>query len=131
MLSHALNKKILSLAPRFKVVDYQIDFEALKACKGKIIPVWSGGSEKTIYGNPLVNYAFRAWHDSVPIQTGQGFTLPEETIVSHYQAGKLGGTFGEIINIEVIDQIKFFQKTNNFLDNQVEFCLKLLRERGF
>ena len=30
---------------------------------GRRMLVYSGGAEQTIYGDPEVNYAFRAWHD--------------------------------------------------------------------
>lgn len=33
-----------------------------KATGGRII-VWTGASDRTIFGDPAVNHAFRAWHD--------------------------------------------------------------------
>lgn len=49
---------------------------------GQPIPVWSGGSEHTIYSAPEVNYAFRAWHDSIHIALGAGFDAKGELTVA-------------------------------------------------
>jgi hypothetical protein len=40
-------------------------YEKLKAHLDarKRLVVYGGGSEHTIYGDPAINYAFRAWHD--------------------------------------------------------------------
>src|SRR5258705_7260352 len=40
-------------------------YEKLKAHldAGKRLVVFSGGSARTIYADPAVNHAFRAWHD--------------------------------------------------------------------
>lgn len=36
--------------------------------------VWSGGSDKTIFGDEKSNYAFRAWHDLCHLRGGHNFT---------------------------------------------------------
>lgn len=42
------------------------------------MPVSNEHCEDTIYSSPVVNMAFRAWHDMLHLQHGQGFTLTGE-----------------------------------------------------
>ena len=46
------------------------------------IPVWSGGSDCTIWSSPAVNYAYRAWHDSIHLHLGAGFDAAGELEVA-------------------------------------------------
>lgn len=38
-----------------------------------VIPVWIGGSDHTIYSSPVINHAYRAWHDSFHLSLGAEF----------------------------------------------------------
>lgn len=61
------------------------------------ITVYSGGSEATIYGDPEVNYAARAWHAAVHLFTGYPFTFQGERMTARTQAAQLNGVYGETV----------------------------------
>ena len=82
MLSYELNSKILKLAQRHTVKDIAPDsFASLKGASTSGLVVYSGGSDNTIYGDPRVNWAFRAWHDKLHLDLNAPFTLQGETLV--------------------------------------------------
>lgn len=69
-------------------------FEALKAqydC-GRMV-VWDGASDDTVFAEPRVNYAFRAWHDLTHIVYQCPFTIDGES---------------EALNMQLIDLLEFF-----------------------
>lgn len=76
--SVALEALILRLAPpHYATPDAPSTLDALQAAwanqDARGLPVFDGGCDHTIYSSPDVNYAFRAWHDSIHVQGGYGF----------------------------------------------------------
>src|ERR1022692_1770927 len=69
-LDHQLNTAILEMASTFLPEGFDVSddapqtFNALKdhLKAGKRLIVYGEGCEGTIYADPRVNYAFRAWH---------------------------------------------------------------------
>lgn len=129
MISPALNRRILSLAPRHGVSDKAPGtFLDLMASPGLV--VWSGGSDKTIYGDPSVNWAFRAWHDSIHKALNAPFTIEGEGLVAIEQARQIGGTFGDIVTLEINAQAEYFEKHGQFPNDQTTFMIEVMRRAG-
>jgi hypothetical protein len=128
MLSHELNSKIIKLAPQFTAKPIAPDtFETLAGAKTYGLVVYDGGSTDTIYGDPSVNHAFRAWHDSLHLKLGADFTLIGELRVGLEQARILGGSYGDIVMAEVKGQIDYYNLHGCFPLNQLEFVLSYLK----
>jgi hypothetical protein len=133
MFSARLNERILELAPRFEVSDRAPGtFADLVASRtGGLLQVWPGASEGTIYGDPRVNWAFRAWHDALHLSLGAGFDLEGERRVAEEQARVLGcDGMGAIVLAEVLDQAEHFARTGAFPTDQAAFMAMALRRRG-
>jgi hypothetical protein len=97
---------------------------------GKPMLVYSGGSERTIYGCPEVNYAFRAWHDWCHWRGRHDFSFAGETAVCRMQGDHLLALYGEcprtlwwkrILHAEVIEQREYFDEHGAFPDDQRAF----------
>src|SRR4051794_37526600 len=56
---------------------------------GKGMFVFDGGCDRTIYGCPEVNYAFRAWHDWCHWSGGHDFSYAGEAAVYRMQCDHL------------------------------------------
>jgi hypothetical protein len=133
MLDNELNRLILKFAPKHSISDIAPNsFETLMDSKTTGLVVWSGASEGTIYGSSLVNYAFRAWHDSLHISLCAGFDLIGESRVANEQARLLQGDgYAAIILGEVLGQTQYYLKNGFFPTNQVEFMANYLKGKGF
>src|SRR5690242_10172226 len=85
-----LDAFILSMAPPHVALDYAPgNLQTLKEYVQKFpdspLPVWNGCSDRTIYGSPEVNWAARAWHDSIHLKLNRDTDLAGEYLVSRYQ----------------------------------------------
>ena len=80
--SRALQAFILSRAGDYVAVDRDTlpEVQAMIDLNYEpdMMPVWSGGCERTIYSAPAVNHAFRAWHDRLHIRLGAAFNADGE-----------------------------------------------------
>lgn len=94
------------------------------------VVVWNGGSERTIFGSPEVNYAFRAWHDFYHYRYQQEFTPAGEAVCANLQIRQMQLHFGEnaktarwadIIRAEINGQLEYEQRYGEFPDNQRGF----------
>lgn len=95
-----------------------------------IITVWSGGSDKTIFSAPLINWCGRAWHDSIHLAHGYDFSLhgEEKTCEAqiadlyHITTNKELRQYGaRLLECEIVGQADYYFKTGRFIDNQKEF----------
>lgn len=90
----ALNQAILNLAKQ-SVGEFEISDDApstyAQLCShldaGKTLVVAQEGSAQTIFGDPRINYAFRAWHDWCHWSGGFDFSLQGETNTCMMQIG--------------------------------------------
>jgi hypothetical protein len=92
--------------------------------------VYGGGSQHTIYADPSVNYAFRAWHDWTHWTGRHDLTFKGEIAVCTDQRRFLMEMFGStaaiegwsaIINAEIIGQATYFQFHKRFPVDQRGF----------
>jgi hypothetical protein len=89
--------------------------------------VFDGGSQHTNYGDPEVNFAFRAWHDWCYWRGRFDFSTVGERAVCAMQAGHLVTLYGEseqtdewrrILHAEIIGQREHCDRTGAFLVDQ-------------
>lgn len=100
---------------------------------GRVI-VWEGASDGTIYSDPKVNHAFRAWHDACHIAGEHGFTLDGERATCERQIASLRIHFPRapifidtLLRAEVIGQAEHFARTGEFPADQAAFIADYLR----
>lgn len=129
MLCAELNRKILGLAPKHLAKDLAPNtYKDLVANQVSGLVVWSGASEKTIYGDPSVNWAMRAWHDSIHLKLNAGFDVLGEKRVALEQARLIGSDqMGLVLMAEVQGQVEYFEKHGSFPVDQVLFVRNYLK----
>lgn len=129
MLCPELNHRILKLAPKHTALDIAPNtFKALESNRTASLVVWSGASEQTIYGDPTVNHAARAWHDSLHLKLGADFTVIGETRVAIEQCRLIGSDqYADILWSEIVGQVEYFEKHGSFPIDQVEFIRNYLK----
>lgn len=128
MLDALLNQRILKLAPKHETsVNAPATFEELCRNVGKLV-VWSGASDRTVYGDARVNHAFRAWHDSLHLKLNAPFTVEGETLVALEQARLIGSdAWAQVMLAEVIGQVGYARSNGAFPVDQVEFIKQYLK----
>jgi len=93
--------------------------------------IWSGASDRTIYGDARVNWAFRAWHDAMHLKQGLGFTVEAELELARIQASQCtSDLMAELVYCEIAGQVEYFAQTGQFVADQVAFTLNYMRARG-
>jgi hypothetical protein len=99
--------------------------------------VWSGGSERTIFGDPAVNYAFRAWHDWCHWRGRHPFTPAGERACLRAQRRHLLALYGDgprtrrwiaLLTAEVLGQQRHFDRHGRFPDDQRAFVAAYLHD---
>ena len=136
-----LNAAVVAMAGRlfptgFDVTDDEqaapASLEALNehlANTGRML-VWSGGSDKTIFGAPEINHAFRAWHDWCHWHLQAEFNDKGEYAVYVQQCAHLNqfwpghfklGSWMTLLYIEVVEQNSHYRKTGQFPVDQRAF----------
>ena len=107
--------------------------------RGHII-VSKGHSDKTIFGEPEFNWAFRAWHDSAHFRINAPFTLEGEIaaceqqikdMVQRYGKSKQTDKWAQMIRIEVIGQAIHFENEGAFPVDQVAFMQSKLEAGAY
>lgn len=142
-LDPGLNCAIIDITRRILPRGYEVassapsSFEELQELlqSGSRLKVWPGGSEQTVYTDPEINHAFRAWHDWSHWIAAQPFTLEGERAVSALQCRHILMDFGDnshtrrwraIVEAEVIGQNEYRVRHRRFPLNQVGFVLAYL-----
>lgn len=128
-LDPELNRAILAMAPSFTVSDHAPQTMAeLVQCERMI--VWAGGSDHTIYADPAVNWAFRAWHDTAHLAhiERHTFDLDGEALACELQILQLRRRFenmperwAQILRAEIIGQAQYLERTGAFPVDQYDF----------
>lgn len=101
--------------------------------------VFSGASDKTIFGSEKANYDFRAWHDSVHLRLMAPFTPDGEHRVCEEQQRDLKRAYGDtpkvremcsLIQEEIDGQVGYAQHHNgDFPVNQRAFATAYLKNK--
>jgi hypothetical protein len=139
-----LNRVILELAPRHVARAYSLNADANTAPEalaqmftGDGFLVFDGGSDATIYADPRVNFAFRAWHDMHHIKAARGFTLPAERDVCESQLRELVAAYPraprawlDLIRAEIIGQAEHFARFGEFPIDQAAFIRDYIAARA-
>lgn len=139
---HTLNSAILAMAGEifpdgFDVSDdapssYEALIQHLNA--GNRMVVYSGGAEGTIYADPQVNYAFRAWHDWCHWKGANDFTIPGEIGVYTMQVSHLKERFSDvnrwswILYAEVVGQRLYYSRYKTYVEDQRSFIAAYLTD---
>lgn len=92
-----------------------------------------GASDATIYGDPHVNHAFRAWHDATHFAHGLGFHLAGEKAVCEHQIADLYRAhpnapklWAALLSAEIVGQAEAFLATGSFPVDQAQFTREAL-----
>jgi len=96
------------------------------------VPVWNGGSGRTVYGSPLHNYAFRAWHDSTHVRLQTPFSPAGEKTTALAQVRMLLsctdlGTPGDrvraarLVYEDIVAQVEHCERYGDFPVDQLGF----------
>lgn len=133
--SERLNTFILEKAKELKFVSgvfEEVDFSTFKqeTEQNGYMKISSEYCENTIFGDPEVNIAFRAWHDATHLQLNEGFDYMAETRVAFAQIAELPREWEYerlLILTEVVAQAAYHQKTGGFVENQRLFTINTLR----
>lgn len=101
------------------------------------LTVYSGASDKTIFGSPEANYAFRAWHDALHLRLMAPFTPEGEHRVMLAQAHDVMRRYGNspetramvrLLHAEIDGQVKYSQAHNGeFPVDQRAFDMAFMR----
>lgn len=146
ILDHELNVAVLLIARRLFPASFDVSedapstYEALKAHfeSGKRYVVYSGGSDRTIFGDRHVNYHFRAWHDWCHWKGGHDFSVRGEYETFRMQHRHLVTIYGDndttrrwrsILFADIIGQRLHEKLCGHFPDDQPAF-VKACLEQG-
>jgi len=94
------------------------------------IAVWNGASDKTIFDDSEVNYAFRAWHDSKHVTGKLPFTKAGECGALKRQKadvralydGETADYFCRLLEAEIYGQFCYQEKHGGFPVDQIGFA---------
>lgn len=89
--------------------------------------IWSGSSDNTIFQDASVNYAFRALHDNLHLETRFDFSPQAEIELGRIQASKYDGILADIIYCEVSRQAEYFLLNGVFIQDQVSFTKQYIK----
>ena len=92
--------------------------------------IWSGASDLTIFNDAFVNYAFRAIHDSIHIDSKLPLTIDAEIELARIQASKYtSDLMRELIYTEVAGQVEYYKEHGIFPVDQAAFVNNELMKR--
>jgi hypothetical protein len=147
-LDPGLNAAILQIAPRVlpRGFDVAVDAPSTYAelrqliATGTRLRIWTGACQHTIYADPAVNHAFRAWHDWSHWIADEPFTPKGERAVAALQCRQLVADYGDnartrrwqaIIGAEVIGQNEYRRRHRRFPADQIGFVRAYLDDRPY
>ncbi len=142
-LDAGLNRAILLLAPAFAArPEAPATLPELLQARSlsPVLPVWEGASDATIFADPRVNHAFRAWHDAAhALGNGEAhpfaFTLAGEAAACEAQVRQLYTLFpsapkrwATILRAEINAQGQYLADYGCFPEDQYAFTLAAIGE---
>lgn len=138
------NRAVLDITTRYLPHGFEVSisapstYAALKAHvarTGRLV-VYGGASDQTIYGDPAVNHAFRAWHDVCHLLGNHDTSLAGEAATCRQQMHQLLQIYGDtprtrhwqmIVEAEIIGQAQHFERHGRFPLDQAGFVMAYLR----
>lgn len=122
---------------KFKVSDKTTNnFDGFKSeteRNGGIITVSLEGCETSIYGNMYINLLARLWHDKLHLKYNKDFSVAHEVFIADLQRdavySSVESKYGHdrainasvLIWIDIYEQIMYYNKYLQFVDNQEQF----------
>jgi hypothetical protein len=91
------------------------------------LTVWTGASEQTIFGDPRLNWAFRALHDLEHIKHSLSFSIDHELHLARITAAQFDGRIADIVYAEIGGQIEYLQANGKFPQDQYNFILNYIK----
>ncbi len=141
-VSRAFNIAVLHITSRVLPCGYDVseiapqDFDSLVSHYDKTgrVLVWSGASDRTIFADCEVNYAFRAWHDSKHITGNFPFSWEGESAAMQAQMddiralydGKIAEYFCDLLTAEIQGQKQYQDARGGFPLDQIGFAQSYL-----
>lgn len=126
-LIYYINQKILNEAAKLQyIVKSQAPNNETDLFNSSSLVIWSGSSDNTIFGDPSVNYAFRAIHDNMHLITGYNFSPEAEIELGRIQASRYDGIMADLVYCEVSLQAKYYLENGVFVPDQVEFTKRMV-----
>lgn len=110
------------------------ELKALMARTGRLV-VYGDASQRTIYGDPAVNHAFRAWHDICHLEGGYDTSFVGEVATCRIQTRQVLRRYGDswrtwrwqkIVEAEIIGQARHLERHGCFPVDQAGFVLAYL-----
>ena len=127
--SESLNQHVRHLSPAM----YTVRPDAPNTYQ-ELVEAWNYGElivsgehcDQSIYGDPTVNIAFRAWHDSIHLYDGLTFSFEDEYWVAFAQCQQIKALGASQWDIDLLwadtfGQVCYFDKWGRFPDNQRAF----------
>lgn len=145
MIDRGFNEAVMTMARRVMPCGFDVADDAPNTYEdlrrhvdqtGRIC-VWNGASENTIFDDAYVNYAMRAWHDWTHYRYEHDFSLAGEISTALQMMRDLKTVYGDTSKIdwwvllvweEVALQATYYNKTGEFVDDQVQFAHDILKE---
>ncbi len=143
-LSIAFNVAVLHITARALPCGFDVspnapqDYDSLVSHYDKTgrVLVWNGASGATIFSDPEVNFAFRAWHDSKHITARLPFTRAGELAALELQkadvraiyTGATADSFCAFLDAEIRGQFDYCEKHGAFPVRQAAFALAYLAD---
>jgi len=141
------NAAVLTMCSRLLPGGYDVSLAAPETYEeliahldaGGRMVVYSGGSERTIYGDPEVNFAFRAWHDWCHWRGRHDFSHEGERAACAMQSEHLVTLYGEspqtlrwryILQAEIIGQREYYDRHGEFPEDQRAFVAAYLEDHS-
>lgn len=135
LISHWMIKAFKTFYPNCEFVavsDAPNTWKELKAFKGcRVLPVYNGNCNNTIYQHERDNHIFRAWHDSIHLEYGLSFKPENELKVARIHCNQLRAIKApqhviDAIWYDVAGQIEYYCNFGEFVTNQKDFVQNCL-----
>ena len=121
-LLNYINNKILKDASKLSyIVKSSAPSTEVELFNSPTLVIWSGASDNTVFQDAKVNYAFRALHDQLHLETRFDFSPQAEIELGRIQASQYDGILADLIYCEVSLQAEYYLKNGVFVPDQVQF----------
>lgn len=119
--------------PHFASPDSPTSYEAVRAQAERygIYHVFSGGSVDTVFSGRAIQYAYRAWHDSIHLKYNIDFSMESELEVAELQekialAAGIDPRDAMILRLDLEAHIKYYYAKGEHPDRQIELITDCL-----